>query len=641
MRAKVERAYQATRGIAMIQVRMFGRIWLVMMLLSVGFTASADIRDKAVLEAYIDGVMHASMDEHNVAGAVVVVTTPDEVLLSKGYGYADVDKGMAVSAEETLFRIGSVSKLFVWLPLMQMLESGDIDLDTDINSYMKSVQVPEAFGEPVTIKHLMTHTPGFEDHVIGLFGRDASTMLPLDEILNREMPLRVRAPGTYASYSNHGVGMASMIIEDISGMSWSDYVEQKILQPLDMQHTTTRQPLPADMAPQMSKGYLWEAGKFVEKPFEFVPLGPAGGVSASGKDMAIFLQQFLNLGEVNGTRVLSQQYSERMQSVLHRAADTTNGLLHGFYETSEHGQRIFGHGGDTMWFHSAFMVMPDAGIGFFISTNSATGGEVRGDFRSALLDRYFPEAEIPSENVTPADRTRLAGTYGMIRHAHDDLTRIAKLLAPVAVQPMPDGTLMLAGLMLGEDPLFLEEVETGVFREVNGKLKLTFDLSGDGPASHVYLDAIPIIAIERLSGLDSPALNQLILFAVLAMTLWILIVWTVQSRTSNRWHNDVVASFRTRAYILAALSLVFLISLAIGASDQTKIVFGLATSIKLTLALAWIIAVVVLLVLWRTPGVLSSGDVTAVGKIGYAFIAATAVLWLWFLYHWRLMVFWN
>ena len=631
-------ARQRSQGQRMIKLAC---ITLVLFFVPVLTTAQIpEIENQATLEAFVDGVMHASMRENHVAGAVVVVTTPDKVLLSKGYGYSDVDNAVSVSADKTLFRIGSVSKLFVWLPLMQLLDAGDIDLDADINSYMKSVQVPDAYNSPVTIKHLMTHTPGFEDHVIGLFGRNEDSMRPLAEILRDEMPTRVRAPGTYASYSNHGVGMAGMIIEDISGLAWPAYVDAHVLEPLGMHNTSAWQPLQAGIESQMSKGYAWEAGRYVEKPFEYVPLGPAGGISASGKDMAIFLRQFLNKGEVDGVRILSRDRSEQMQSVLHRAAGSTNGVLHGFYETSEHGQRIFGHGGDTLWFHSEFMVMPDAGLGFFISTNSAAGPSVRSDFRSAFLDRYFPHEEKAGVSLKPEARERLAGSYGMLRHAHDDLTKIAKLLSPVAVQPMGDGKLMLSGALTGEDPLFFDEVETGVFSETSGRMRMTFDLSREGPATHIYIDSMPVMALERMEGLNSPVLHQSILALVLLVTLWILVVWTVQDRTGSHWHNDVVASFRTRAYLLALLSLVFLVSLSIAASDQSNIVFGLAASVKLSIMLTYLIALVGLMMLWRAPGVLASNDVSRAGKLGYLVVTITAMLWLWFIYYWRLMVFW-
>ena len=163
------------------------------------FSIAKDIHDSKTLEAFVDGVIQTGMEEHHVAGVVVAITTPSEVLLSKGYGLADVEKQIPVDPEDTLFRIGSVSKLFVWLPIMQLVEQGKLDLNTDVNEYLTTVVIPGTFEKPITIADLMTHTPGFEDQVIGLFARDARAMRPLADILNSEMPLRVRPPGQYAS----------------------------------------------------------------------------------------------------------------------------------------------------------------------------------------------------------------------------------------------------------------------------------------------------------------------------------------------------------------------------------------------------------------------------------------------------------
>lgn len=599
---------------------------------------SADITNKAVLEAYIDGVMHASIEEHKVAGAVVTIVTPDEILVNKGYGYANVDAEQPVNPDTTLFRIGSVSKLLVWLPIMQLLEQGKLDLDTDINEYLGDVQIPATQEHPITIKHLMTHTPGFEDHVIGLFGRDEASMKPLAEILEAEMPKRVREPGTYASYSNHGVGMAGLIIENSTGQTWPEYVDEHVLNPLGMVNTSAHQPLPDRLSAQMSNGYRWHQGSFESQGFEYVPLGPAGGVSASGGDMAIFLQQFLKLGEHNGARVLSEATSRQMQTVLHRPAQGANGLLHGFYETSSHGQRIFGHGGDTIWFHSEFMLMPEAGIGFFISTNSEAGPAVRSDFRSALLDRYFPKAEAAELSFEPVDRNRIVGTYAWLRYAHDDLTKLAKLFAIVNVSLDPEGNLVMSSPLSGPDPAVLEEVATGVFKQPGKPLKVTFDLT-DSQANHLYIDSAPIIAFERVGFINSPVFAQLLFIAVMISTLWVLVVWTVQNKTSNWWHSEPVARFRRMAYLFTLTNLIFLIGLAMTVTDQTTIVFGLTASVKFVILIGYLVALLALVMLWRARALFIASDLGTISKVGYAFVLISALTWAWYLFYMRLL-FW-
>ena len=123
--------------------------------------------DPAELEAYLDGVMEVALEANHTAGGVVAVVSGGRVLLAKGYGYADWENRTPVDPETTLFRIGSVSKLFVWTSVMQMVEQELLDLDTDVNEYL-DFEVPATYPEPVTLNHIMAHAAGFEDYVLGL-----------------------------------------------------------------------------------------------------------------------------------------------------------------------------------------------------------------------------------------------------------------------------------------------------------------------------------------------------------------------------------------------------------------------------------------------------------------------------------------
>jgi CubicO group peptidase (beta-lactamase class C family) len=600
------------------------------------FSIANDIHDTKTLEAFIDGVIQSSMEEHHVAGTVVAITTPDKVLLSKGYGLADVENQVPVSPDGTLFRIGSVSKLFVWVPLMQLVEQGKLDLHTDINEYLTRVEIPPTFDEPITIADLMTHTPGFEEQVIGLFGKDASSMQPLADILNREMPLRVRPPGQYASYSNHGVGIAGLIIEEVTGQSWREYVQENVLTPLGMHMTSLSQPLPESLQQVMSKGYNFEGGKYVAKGFEFVPLAPAGAVSSTASDMTRYLQMFLNDGILDGTRVLEESTSQQMQSSLFRPVNGLNGIMHGLYETSSHGQLIMGHGGDTIWFHTEFMIMPDAGIGIYISTNSANGSSVRTAFKKAFLDRYFPVSPPAEMAFNKSDLGMLEGQYSAIRHSHDDLTKLLKLMAPVNITATEDGQLMLTGAMAGENPLYLDEVAPLIFRRAGYELKISFDLDNSGRASHLYIDELPVIAFERMSGLDSVPLNLFILFASLIVFTWVLVIWTVQHFLRRTIPAPDVAHFRTIAWLLALTVYLFFVGLTIGINDANAIIFGLSTAVKVILSVTYLIFALTLGIIWLVPGVLKAADAGVIAKTGYLAVTLTAIALSWFLYHWRI-----
>jgi CubicO group peptidase (beta-lactamase class C family) len=141
---------------------------------------------------------------------------------------------------------------------MQLVEQGRLDLDADVNKYI-DFEIPATYPQPITMRHVMTHTPGFEEDGRDLIGEDTAKIVPLGRWLATHVPARVRPPGTYSSYSNYATALAGYVVERVSGMPFDDYVDRNILAPLGMRHTTSRQPLPAAMRGDMSQGYLWGA----------------------------------------------------------------------------------------------------------------------------------------------------------------------------------------------------------------------------------------------------------------------------------------------------------------------------------------------------------------------------------------------
>lgn len=586
------------------------------------------------LEPFIDGVIETSMESEHVPGVVVGVVAGGEVKLLKGYGFADVDAREPVDPATTMFRIGSVSKLFTWVALMQLEAAGKVDFDTDINEYLEGVEVPATFPQPITIKHLMTHTPGFEDHVIGLFGRDASTMRPLVDLLNEEMPTRVRPPGQYASYSNHGVALAGLIVEQVSGEPWADYIENHILSPLGMDYTTMHQPLPAELEPLMAKGYQRSAGKYVAKDFEYVPAAPAGSTSASGADMLRLLQAFMGDGSFDGGRILSPEANQEMQQALHRAIEGDSALLHGFYESNSHGQRMFGHGGDTIWFHTELIIMPDANVGWFISTNSQAGPILRARFHREFLDRYFGRPGNPALEFEKTSPSKLVGEYGSLRHAHDDIGKLALLLGAITVAVDADGELMLVG---GQEPVYLKEIRPLTFELVGQPDLVSFKLGDDGTASHLFLSNVPVVAFQRVSGLDSPGLHRAVLAFCLGTFGWVLVAWSVQRFSRRFVLPESVASLRLAAWWTAFSVFALMLGLAVAVGDPNDIVFGLSGSVETVLLIPYLTLPLAVATLLLYIPVLREPGVTRFEKFGYALVVLAAVDFTWFMAYWQLI----
>ncbi|HEX8415085.1 MAG TPA: serine hydrolase domain-containing protein, partial [Sphingomicrobium sp.] len=299
----------------------------------------------ADVDAWLDGFLPYAIARADIPGAVVVVVSNGEVVTQRGYGYANVAKRTPVDPRATLFRPGSISKLFTWTAVMQMVEQGKLNLDADVNKYL-DFKIPPYQGKPITLRQIMTHTAGFEEQVKDIIVTDPKSAIPYETLLKRWTPHRVYAPGTTPAYSNYATALAGYAVQRVSGEPFDTYVERHIFAPLRMTRSSMRQPLPANLRPLMSEGY----GPGEDKPigFEFVGPAPAGSLSSTGEDMARFMIAHLQ----NGAGILQPRTAALMHSPANTPIPGLNGMAYGFYQHNVNGRRVIGHGGDTNAFHS-------------------------------------------------------------------------------------------------------------------------------------------------------------------------------------------------------------------------------------------------------------------------------------------------
>ena len=299
--------------------------------------------------------MPFTLQSNDIAGAVVVIIKDGQVLTQRGFGYADVAARRRVDPATTMFRAGSISKLFTWTAVMQLVEQGKVNLDADVNQYL-DFKIPPYQGKPITMRNLMTHTPGFEEAFKGGI-RFSGAVPPLGEVLKRLLPERVYAPGTTPAYSNYGAGIASYIVERVSGIPFAEYIERNIFAPLGMSHASFRQPLPAQLAPFMAQGY--PQASVDPKPYELISVPGAGSLAVSGADMAKFMIAHLN----QGAGLLKPETALLMHDPSHVTVPGTDRMALGFYEMQVNGLSAIAHGGDLNYFHSDMWIFPTKNVG--------------------------------------------------------------------------------------------------------------------------------------------------------------------------------------------------------------------------------------------------------------------------------------
>jgi len=518
------------------------------------------------VETFLDGFVPLQLEQDDIAGATISIVKDGKLLFAKGYGYADVEKKRPVVADATLFRPGSVSKLFTWTAVMQLAEQKKINLDSDVNAYL-DFKIPEAFGKPVTVKNLLTHTPGFEEVIKDLFV-DVSRQHSLGQYLKTHIPRRIYPPGTVSAYSNYGAGLAGYIVERVSGRPFNQYVDENIFKPLGMTRSTMEQPLPRSLAGLMSNGY--RSASDGPKPFEAVGPGPAGSLSSTATDMARFMTAHLQEGQYEGARILRAETVSLMHSRLHVLNPAANAMAYGFYEESRNGHRIIGHGGDTELFHSSVHLIPDASLGFFVSYNSAGIGKVepRGQLWGAFMNRYLPGP--PARHTLPTakeDAKSVAGSYISSRRAEGSLLRAASVLGEIVVTPSADGTITTSLLKSANGkPMELREEAPLLFRDVDGEDYVAFQRDPTGRMELMY-SPYPLFIFQRVgAGQDRKVLLPVLVVSLAVMALTLLL-WPVAVLVRRHYQRRLELTpdqrrIRLAVKIVVILNILFVAAIA-------------------------------------------------------------------------------
>ncbi|MGZ6019406.1 MAG: serine hydrolase domain-containing protein [Phenylobacterium sp.] len=456
------------------------------------------------LEAFVDGMLKDAMAREHIAGATVSIVQNGQVILKRGYGFAGLNPQRPVDPDRTLFRVGSISKTFTWISLMKEVEAGRMRLNQPVNLYLpeKAQVKDQGYDQPVRVANLMDHSAGFEDRALGqLFERNYDRIRPLDLYLRQERPKRVHAPGAVSSYSNYGAALAGEAVSYTAGKPYERLVEDEILVPLGMSHTTFREPhppkaglpapMPAALVGDISDGYRWTPIGFQRRDYEYIgQIAPAGAGSSTPGAKARYMLMQLGGGQLNGVTVYGPVTAEAFRTPLRKTPVGINGWAHGFMVFDlPGGHRGYGHGGATLSFLSNMMVAPDLGLGIFISTNTDTGRPLVNRLPDAIVQHFYaPPAAFPRPGspdlVQRADE--FAGYYMTTRRAYSGLEGfVDQLRGGAEVGVTRDGQLTISDQSGLRTWVPEGELDDGSFIRSQGDERVAFDTTGGARAFHV------------------------------------------------------------------------------------------------------------------------------------------------------------
>ncbi|MFF2908316.1 serine hydrolase [Paenibacillus sp. NPDC057934] len=602
--------------------------------------APANLDDTASLTTFVDGIMEEDMNRLHIPGAVISIVKDGQIILAKGYGSSNLEKAAPVDPKTSMFRIASTTKLFTWTAVMQLVEEGKIDLDTDVNTYLKSFKVPDTYPEPITMRHLMTHTAGFEEGGVGYQITTDPAKLPgsISETLEKHRLARVRPPGLMSSYSNYGATLAGLIVEEVSGIPYDDYIKKYIFDPLDMKYATVQEPLPEAFKPYAVVGYNSDNGSFTPGTPTFeAGFRPAGSGTVSAVDMAHFMIAHLQNGRYGDKQILSANTARLMHATAFQFDKRMPGTGLGFAQRKVNGLTLVTHGGSDPMFNTELYLVPAKNMGIFLSYNGGSGSESAAGLLQAFFNKYYPapllEAPVESSSTTESVQ-KYAGSYEFTRRNFSDIDKFFNFFVKLNVT-VSDNKLSLGS---GSEQELYTPIGESLFQRVGGTEQIAFRTDDSGKVTHMILGIAPDMPLER-----TPLMDQTGFWFILLGISAFIFITAVLGFLFGRRRIKAMSAPEKWAFRLSAatsgwgvLSFVTIFLVVMSADLMTKL-SGISTTLYLSLAMPILFVGLTLALFVGSVLVWKNRYWTTFGRVHYTLVTLSAVTLVVFFYHWNLL----
>ncbi|QVQ50223.1 beta-lactamase family protein [Spiractinospora alimapuensis] len=533
-------------------------------------------------QEFLDSRVAELLEEHQAPGVGVAIVGDGELVGAVGHGYADIDRELPVDPATTSFHTGSAAKTYTAVAVLQLVEEGLVDLDEDVNTYLPDdARVEDTYpGDPVTLHHLLTHTAGFEERMDGMILTDPDQVSPLGAHFASSEVERIRPPGGLVAYSNHGFGLAGLVVEEVTGVPFDEYAEDNIFTPLGMDQSGFGQ---MDQARERFDVPTFHDADGEPLPDYYMEEIPAGSAVATVEDMARFLLALLDADKGDGQRVLTPESVELLLSHQGGPASQVNGAGYGIWEYQS-SPDAFTHGGDWIGAYTRYVFVPELDLGVYVAVNGSDGTAASRDLRTAVIDEFmreFASADLPMGEADPAaDLQPYTGVFVTTRKSHSDLNRIQEIVGNLRVSDNGDGTLDIAGPDAVDDRWL--PVRDGVFVAQNGGDMIEF-VSRDGEVVGFSAHGNPTHAYEAVGTANDPLVH------LLAAGAGLLVLLTGLVSLGRPWDRPTTAA-RVIAGLTALSAVVSVGLIVYGLSDFNRLTQWIAEgSLALTVPM-WVTA---------------------------------------------------
>lgn len=467
---------------------------VLLMLALLAGCASPPVRPQALvpgeygyLKEHITWLIRKEMSKNNVQGLSIALVDDQQVVWSEGFGFAD-RAAQTPASGDTVYRVGSVSKLFTCLAAMQLVEQGRLDLDKPLTSYIPDFSLRSRFSnaKPITLRSIMTHHSGIpSDYLKGMWTQQPQPISTLPALIRDEYA--AFPPNTVLSYSNLAMSLLGLAVQNVSGQEFSRYLQQAVLLPLGMRHAAFSAAI-ATQAPA-AKAYR-DSEEQAEPPLRDIP---AGGLNASVNDMSRFIRMILAEGELDGQRLIKAETLHEMLRPQNSSVALDQGfriglgwMLDGLGGINiKNAGTVAHHSGATFYHRAQLVVLPKVKLGVVVLSNSSSAQQVVNSISTEALKlaleiktgRKQPEQEpvVSGEFLTPDELEAYQGSYATMAGLGRLSPRSGYLKAELMdrsfrLVPRQDKKLQLQYRLLGLFPLDLGELgRYGISRaNVNG-----------------------------------------------------------------------------------------------------------------------------------------------------------------------------
>lgn len=589
------------------------------------------------LESSIDSIFDIYLKaEESLQGGVISIVSSDSILLSKAYGVSDLETNKTFDPDQTHVMVASVAKLITATAVFKLMEQGKIQLDQPVKDIIKDITIQNPFDQPILVRHLLTHTAGFDDSAMGDEVKDRQKLASLKDHLKKRLPPVVWEPGKFYNYSNRGMVLLAYVVECASGLPFDQFLRENVYRPLNMDKSGFD--YSDELLNNLFTRYRWKEnekrGLFLDGSYgiKYTNQIGASGFKTTGYDMANFMQMYLKKGMFQGIKVLEEETIEnalKPQFFYHDLMDSKQGLTWRIRKVQD--LTFYYHSGDDVGLESILVMVPDKDIAYFFASNNNVASNLKFELRDFLLNKLISKEKIekkyPSDFVSDTDLKSLAGSYQYMNDGYTTIESVSYLFGDVRKVKLEGDQFFVNGNVY-------EEVDKLLFRRKRDSLLVSFVIN-DNRAHY----STGYGTFRQLKWYESPSLHLPAMMGCFAIFLSAVILWPIQYFRKRKKGNVPVYKVKRTIGIAAFLILFFFILL--GTTTQgLSLKFGAPSYLYFYFTLPILGALTFLIGLFKVPAFFKNSSVSILGKVHFAVVLLAIVACL-FIYNYYNLLGYN